>query len=187
MTSRWRNASGQRVRVAGARERCADCPCEGVDICDGGTFDGSLWQARLTTDFTACTPPQAPTQVSCDELNVSSQICTWNGTLGSFDYSGGTDQARCNSTPSYFGYWYKRQYRVRPVCPTGGGGNGKIELYIRANSVTEFDAVIAEITGLSTIETGTVYTLTPKTNCGFTFSDCLCDWDSDPTVEFEEL
>ena len=186
MASRWRNGSGQRVRVAGARERCADCPCDGVDICDG-TFDGSLWQARLTTDFTSCTPPQSPTQVSCDELNVSAVVCTWNSSLNSFDYDAAADQARCLGGNPYFGYWYKKKYRVRPVCPTGGGGNGKIELYVRANSITEFDAVIAEITGLSTLETGTTYTLTPKTNCGMPNSDCLCDWDSDPTVTFEEL
>ena len=187
MASRWRNGSGQRVRVAGARERCADCPCDGVDICDG-TFDGSLWQARLTTDFTACTPPQtSPAQVSCDQLNVTAAVCTWNGSLSSFDHGSGTDQARCTDRPSYFGFWYKLQYRVVPTCPSGGGGNGKIQLVVRANAASEFDALIAEITGLSTLETGTTYTLTPKANCGFAFSDCLCGWDSDPTVTFEEL
>jgi hypothetical protein len=186
VTQHWRNSSGQIIRSAGSVVRCATCPCGGVDICDGGTFDGTLWQARLTTDFTSCTPPQSG-QVSCDELNVTDQVCTWNGTLGSFDYGSGTDQARCNPQAFYFGFWYKQRYRVRPVCPTGGGGNGKIELMIRANSAAEFDALIAEITGLSTIETGTTYTLTPKANCGFAFSDCLCGWDSNPTVEFEEL
>lgn len=188
MTQHWRNPSGQIIRSGGSVVRCPSCPCGGVDICDGGTFNGTLWQARLTTDFTTCTPPQpSPPQVSCDQLNVTNQICTWNGSLGSFDYNAAADQARCNPQPSYFGYWYKKQYRVRPVCPTGGGGNGKIELMIRANSIGEFDALIAEITGLSSIETGTTYVLTPKTNCGFAFSDCLCDWDSDPIVTFEEL
>jgi len=187
MASRWRNASGQRVRVAGARERCADCPCDATDICDG-TFDGSLWQARLTVDFTTCDPVPIGADVACDAINVTDVVAGWVSGDNRWNYGSGTDEARCLGGNPYFGYWYKLQYKVNVVCPSGGGGNGKVQLYVRAKGVVEFDSLIAEITGLSTIETGTVYSLTPKTDCGgFPNGDCLCDWDANPAVEFESV